>query len=203
VPTTPTAKGYDITQIHQGPGDIWIIASPPSDSNQRLTLDVASGTPDATAHAGSICLGPTEGGITTNVKVKLTDITIDQAEAPVDAYMEAIDAVIECELAQQGVTLLQNALTTGLYSTVASPGYNQLGFGGINVVPNACIAAISPKRTGTNLWVVSLLYRCSSKGGITILMDRKKKSTHKVQFSGQSDLTRTAGRQIGIHYETT
>lgn len=202
--TTPTAKGYDITAIHQGPGDLWIIGGgAPSDSAQRLTLDIPTGTPDATAHPSSICLGTTAGGITTNIKVKLSDIVVDQAEAPVDAFMDAIDATIETELTQQSVDLLQNALTTGVYSTVAGPpGYKQLTFGGINTVPTVCIAAITPKRTGTTLWIVSILYKCYSKGGIQIMMDRAKKSTHKIQITGQSDLARTAGRQIGNHYET-
>jgi hypothetical protein len=202
MPTAPTAKAYDITQIHQGPGDLWIIGNPPSDTAQRLTLDTASGTPDTTAHPGSICLGMTTGGITTTLKVKPSDIMVDQAETAVDSFTDTLEATIEAELTQQGVALLQNALTTGVFSTVASPGYNQLTYGGLNVIPTACIAAISPKRTGTNLWLVSLLYKCSSKGGMTVMMDRTKKSTHKVQFSGQSDLTRTAGRQVGVQYET-
>jgi hypothetical protein len=201
VPTAPTAKGYDITAIHQGPGDIWIIGGgPPSDSAQRLTLDEPSGTPDTTAHPASICLGTTESGITFTTKVKLSDITVDQAESPVDAYMDQLECTIEAELSQQSVDLLQNALTTGVYSTAS--GYKQLTFGGVSIVPNVCVAAITPKRTGTTLWIVSMLYKVVSKGGITIMSMRNKKSTHKIQFTGMSDLTRTAGRQIGVHYET-
>jgi len=202
--TTPTAKNYDITQIHQGPGDIWMIPQTvaPTDTAQILTLDLATGTPDSTAHAGAVCLGPTSGGITTTIKVKLSDITVDQAEAAVDTYMDTLESTIEAELTEQGISLMQQVLTTGVFSTQVSPGYNRLTYGGISVVPTACIAAISPKRTGTNLWVVSLLFKCASKGGITVMMDRAKKSTHKVQFSGMADLARTAGRQIGVQYET-
>ncbi|HWE50467.1 MAG TPA: hypothetical protein VG273_11780 [Bryobacteraceae bacterium] len=195
-----TAKGYDVTAIHQGPGDLWIIGTPPIDSAQRLTLTAADGTPDATAHPNSICLGTTEGGITFTNKVKLSDITVDQAEAPVDTYMDQMEATIEAELSQQSVDLLQNALTTGVYSTASA--YKQVTFGGISIVPSVCVAAISPKRTGTNLWIVSMLFKVVSKGGITVMLSRSKKSTHKVQFGGLADLGRTAGRQIGIHYET-
>jgi hypothetical protein len=199
--TVGTVKGYDTTAIHQGPGDIWLIGGgPPSDSVQRLTLDEPTGTPDTTAHPSSICLGTTESGITFTTKVKLSDITVDQAEAPVDSYMDQLECTIEAELSQQSVDLLQNALTTGVYSTAA--GYKQLTFGGISIVPSVCIAAISPKRTGSTLWIVSMLYKCISKGGITVMMSRSKKSAHKAQFSGLADLSRTAGRQIGVHYET-
>ncbi|HEX4311882.1 MAG TPA: hypothetical protein VHZ25_17765 [Acidobacteriaceae bacterium] len=195
-----TAKGYDISAIHQGPGDLWIIGTPPTDTTQRLTLNATDGTPDATAHPASVCLGTTESGITFTIKVKAADIKVDQAEAPVDNYLEELDASIEAELSQQSVDLLQNALTTGVYSTAS--GYKQLTFGGISIVPSFAIAAITPKRTGTNLYIVSLLYKCNSKGGLTIMASRSKKSTHKVQFTGLADLARTVGRQIGVHYET-
>jgi hypothetical protein len=201
VPTTPTTKGYDVTAIHQGPGDIWIIGTPPTDSGQRLTLDPTTGTPDATAHPLSICLGTTESGVQFAVKTKIDPIKIDQAEAAVDAYLQELDATIDCELSQQSVHLLQNALSTGVYSTTALT-FEQITFGGNSIVPTVCVAAISPKRTGTNLWIVSMLYKVYSAGGIQINMARAKKSMHKVQFNGLADLTRTAGRQIGIHYET-
>lgn len=200
MPTSATAKGYDITAIHQGPGDLWIIGIPPTDTAQRLTLDTTTGTPDSTAHPLSICLGTTESGVQFAIKSKVTDIKVDQAEAAVDGYLDQLDGTIEAELSQQSVDLLQQALTTGMYSTAA--GYKQLTFGGISIIPTVCVAAISPKRTGTNLWIVSMLYKVYAAGGITINMARAKKSTHKVQFNGLSDLSRTAGRQIGIHYET-
>jgi hypothetical protein len=144
----------------------------------------------------------TSGGITFTIKQKFADIVVDQMEGPVDTYVEDLEGSIEAELTQQGVTLLQNALTTGVFSTVASPGYNQLTFGGISIVPVACIAAISPKRTGSGLFLVSVLYQASAQGGFTGLMARNKKSTHKVMFKGQSVVSRTAGKQIGVHYET-
>lgn len=199
-----TAKAYDVTQIHQGPGDLWVIpiGVAPTDTAVRLTL-ATDGTPDATAHAGSICLGLTKGGITFAVKQKFSDITVDQAEAPVDTYIESLDGSLEAELTQQGVTLLQNALTTGVFSTQASPGWNQLTLGGTSIVPVACVAAITPKRTGSGLFIVSMLYQATVQGGLQTLMARNKNSSHKVMFKGQSVLARTAGKQIGVHYETT
>jgi hypothetical protein len=196
---TPTAKNYSVSAINQGPGDLWIIGTPPSDTAQRLTL-APDGSPDSTAHPMSVCLGFTESGINFTMKQKIVDIAVDQMTAPVDAYLESDEAVIEAELSQQSADLLQQSLSTGVYSTASA--YKQVTFGGISVVPNFCVAAISPKRIGTLLWVVSLLYRVSSKGGVQITYQRAKKSMHKVQFTGQADITRTAGRNIGVHYET-
>jgi hypothetical protein len=199
-----TARNYDVTQIHQGPGDLWVLplTVAPSDSAVRLTL-AADGSVDSVAHAGAICLGLTKGGITFAIKQKFSDISVDQFDAPVDTYIDDTEASLEAELSQQGITLLQNAYTTGVFSTVASPGWNQLTIGGTSIVPQACIAAISPKRTGAGLWIVSCLYQASAQGGLQAIMARNKASSHKVMFKGQSVPSRTAGKQIGVHYETT
>lgn len=180
-----------------------MLPTAPADSSApQITLDLPSGTPDATTYPTAICLGTSEAGIDFTIKEKFNDISADQFDAPIDSYKESTEGMMEAELSQQSVDLLQYALGTAVYSTVASPGYKQLTFGGISVVPTLCVAAITPKRTGTNLYIVSVLFRVASKGGITIIEGRKKKSTHKIQFAGQADITRTAGRQIGVHYET-
>lgn len=194
-----TAKGYSVSDIRQGPGDIWIIGGGVDDTAQRLTL-AADGTPDSVAHPASICLGVTEGGITGTVKVKASDITVDQADAPVDRYVEMVEMTISAELAQQSITLLQNALSVGTYST--SSGYKQLTIGGTAAIPTACIALISPKRSDATKFDVVLIYKAQSIIDVAKLAARAKKSTHKVTFSGLADLARTAGRQIGNVYET-
>jgi len=38
--------------------------------------------------------------------------------------------------------------------------------------------------------------------GLSTTVGRAKASVYKAQFKGQSDLTRTPGRQMGIVYET-
>ena len=194
------AKGYDVTAIHQGSGDIWIIVAgiPADGAIPQLTL--VAGTPDATTHAGSICLGTTESGIDFTLKQKFSDVKIDQADAPVDRIVDETDGMIEAELSQQSVDLLQQALSTGVYT--AASGYKQITFGGTYIVPSVCVAAISPKRTGSSLYLVSMLFKANSEGGLQVAMKKSKKGTHKVQFKGLADMARTAGRQIGVHYET-
>ncbi len=194
-----TAKAYVPAAMNQGPGDIWIIGTPPSDSAQRLTL-AADGTPDATAHPSSIHLGATTGPITFNLKNKAKDIMADQFDAPIDKFVEAVEGTLEAEMAQQSVDLLQQAFSTGVYST--GTGYKQLTFGGIAQVPSVCVAAIAPKRMGAGLFLVSLLYKVATTDGFTVTYGRAKQSAHKLTFHGMVDITRTAGRQIGVQYET-
>src|ERR1035437_6696347 len=112
---TPTAKAYDTTGIHQGPGDLWIIGVAPTDSAIRLTL-ASDGTPDSVTHAGSVCLGLTSGGINFTIKQKFSDIVVDQADGPVDTYVDDLEGMLEAELTQQSCDLLQQALSTGAYS---------------------------------------------------------------------------------------
>lgn len=194
-----TAKGYDATHVHQAPGDLWIIGTPPTDSAVRLTL-ATDGTPDSAAHPSSICLGLCEAGIDFDWKGKYGDISADQVTAPIDRVLIDETATITTELSQQAVDLLQQALSTGTYATAS--GYKQLTFGGTYIDPSVCIAAISPKRAGSGLFIVSMLFKCNSIGGLQVRHAKAKKSTHKIQFSGLVDLTRTAGKNIGVHYET-
>ena len=193
-----TSKGYDVTQILQGPGDLWVVGSPPNDATVRLTL--TSGTPDATTHPSSTCLGVTAGGITTSIKHKVSDIVVDQADAPVGAYTEMVEMTIEAELTQQSMDLLQQAFNVGAYSTAS--GYKQLTVGGVGPVPSIAIAAIAPKKDDSTKYVVAMLWKAVPVGGLSVLFERSKKSTHKVTFKGLSDLSRSAGKQIGVIYET-
>jgi hypothetical protein len=194
-----TSKAYDVTAIRQGPGDLWIIGSPPDNSTVRLAL--TSGTPDSVTHANSICLGLTEGPIKVTFKDKLSEIRVDQADGPVGVYKEQVEAMIEAELTQQSVDLLQQALTTGTYSTAS--GYKQLTIGGVSEVPTAAFAVITPKLGGGGLYTVSLIYKGYVEGLLEASSGRAKKSTHKITIKGLTDLARTAGKQIGVHYETT
>jgi hypothetical protein len=97
---TPTAKDVTLTEFHQGTGDLWILPDPPSNAEERVTLDATTLTPDSTAHSGAINLGATTGPITITVTPKIANMPIDQADAPIGVYVESIEATIECELTQ-------------------------------------------------------------------------------------------------------
>ncbi len=178
---------------------MWVIGSPPNDATQRLTLDATTLTPDSTAHPSSIHLGYAQG-IKTVIKPTIGEIMLDQYDAPMDVFVQKIEASIEAELASTEMQKLQRALGVGTYSTAA--GYKQVTFGGTLVVPNLAIAAISPKRTDATKVIYSLLFKCAAVEGFSIDMGRTKFSVYKVRFLGFADLTRTAGRQIGLIVET-
>jgi len=195
-------KNYDLTQIVQGPCDLWLIpnAYAPSDSALRLTL-ASDLSPDATAQPGCIHLGSVASAVTTGLKPKVANIVLDQYDAPVDGYTEMLTATIEAEMAQTTSELLGIFLGVGTYSQVASTS-DQITFGGNLVVPTYCIAAISPaKENPLEAWV-SMLYQCVSTGGFEVTMGRKKPSYYKVQFQGIESLTRTPGQAMGIIYKT-
>lgn len=195
-----TAKDLNVNEIHQGPGDLWVIGTPPNDAAVRLTLDAATLTPDSIAHPASVHLGAIASAITFVVTPKIEPIKLDQFDAPVDVFIAELDVKIEAEMAQTEMQKLQRAIGVATYSTAA--GYKQATFGGTSVVPTLAIAAISPKRTDATKAIVALLYRVAATGGIQIMISRTKTSFYKVQFIGLTDLARTAGKQIGVVYET-
>jgi len=186
-------------EVHQGPGDLWIIDPAPDDTAIRLTLDT-DGTPDVTAHGSSIHLGAIASAITFEATPEISDITLDQYEAPIAQFISKLGVKIQAELAQTEMQKMQKALGVGVYDTAA--GYKELTFGGVTAIPEFCVAAISPKRTDPTLFIVAMLYKTTATGGIKLTISRNNPSFYTVEFTGQSDLTRTAGRQIGVVYET-
>jgi hypothetical protein len=138
--------------------------------------------------------------ITAMVQPKVEPIRLDQFDSPVDVFISELEAKIEAEMAQSEMQKLQRALGVANYSTAA--GYKQITFGGTSVVPAFCLAAISPKRTDATKFIVAVLYRVSATGGIQMTMSRTKQSFYKAQFTGLCDITRSAGKQIGVVYET-
>jgi hypothetical protein len=204
-----TAKDYNVTEIVQGPGDLWAIpiASAPTDVAVRLTL-ASDGTPDATTHPSSVHLGAIMTAITTQVKPKITNIQTDQFEAPIDSYLAELEASIAAEMAQVESQKLQRVLGVGTYSTgtnsnpTSGTAFEQLTWGGTWTVPKICLACISPTRQNPNQYVVSVLYIGVSMSGFALALGRAKAAGYKLQMQGLSDTARTAGQQIGVLYQT-
>jgi hypothetical protein len=204
-----TTKNYAPASIIQGPGDLWAIPVPPTDANVRLTL-ASDGTPDATAHPGSIHLGSVAESITTTMKPKLSEIKVDQFEAPIDTYVAELSASVKAKMAQTEAAKIQRMLGIGVYATVTvGAGLDFVGstmetctFGGVMTVPTTCIAVISPTRANPLQFVVSVLYIAYSTGAFSIALGRAKQSEYEATFDALSDPARTAGQQIGVIYQT-
>jgi len=196
-----TAKNYDVAHIHQGTGDLWIIGGgAPTDSAQRLTLDATTGTPDATAHPSSIHLGLWDKELSFSLVPKFGEIMADQATGPIESVVISETGKLSVELKQLDPQVIQQGMAMGAYSTAS--GYAQLTFGGTVVVPFVCVAAIAPKRGAAGKFIVYMLYNAKGTVGLSTVMGKSKDSIYKAEFDGFTDLTRTAGRQIGIMYET-
>jgi hypothetical protein len=198
---TPTAKSFVPAEIFQGPADLWILGTAPLDaSGGVVSIDPTTLTPDSTVHGTCTHLGLTEGAATFSVTAKIDPIKADQFEAPVDCFVASIAAKLEVTLLQSSMQMLATALGVGNYSTTAN-SFAQCTFGGTNQPPSICVAAIAPKRLAPTKPVCAGLYLVNAAEGISWVAQRSKPSTYKVGFNGYSDVTRTAGRQIGIWQE--
>ncbi len=198
---TPTAKNYAPAQIYQGPCDLWIVSPAPTDTAITVTIDPTSLTPSASVHGSSVHLGVLNGATTLTVKPKISLFKGDQFDAPIDAFVDSVDAELSGELEQSGIQNLANALGVATYQLSAG-SFEEATFGGNNQPQEICVCAIGVKRTAPTKPVQCTLYKVFSKDGITWAASRKKPNMYKVQFSGLTDTTRTAGRQIGVFAES-
>jgi hypothetical protein len=204
VPGTPT--NYDVTRLQQGPGDLWVIGGGvPDSTTPQLTL--VGALPDSTAYPSSVHLGAWPEGQMASVasKPKFADVKMDQMDAPVGQFLVGQECSIEVELAQMDPAIIQNCAPYAVYSTAAGPpGYRQLTFGGATngIITPVCIALISQKRGVAGKYLVTILFNAIGTMGWQTSMGRSKQSTYKASFKGMADPTRTAGRQIGVFYET-
>jgi hypothetical protein len=196
---TPTAKSFVLAEVQQGPGDLWYLPTPPTNSAERVTLDATTLTPNSTTHPGSVHLGATQGPITLSVKPTISLGKIDQADGAVFAYVEKIEASLECELSQLGVDKLQYALGVGSYS--ADSGYEQVTGGGVNQPVPFCVCGIAPKRSDATKAFVGCLYSVMPTDGVEFTLSRKSPAAYKCKFTALSDAARTAGKQMGIVHE--
>jgi len=204
---TGTTTNYDVTHIQQGPGDLWIVGGGVADSpTPQLTLDPVGSlwTPDSTAYPSSVHLGAADGATTIAVTPKMEEIKIDQCDAPVGFFLQSLEMSLEVELKQLDPALIQNCAPFGAYAHQASPGYSQLTFGGLagGSPTGLCVAFISNKRGASGKVVVAILFNAVGQLGLSTTVGRAKQSIYKAQFKGFADLTRTAGRQVGVIYET-
>ena len=198
-----TSKGYDTTQIQQGPCDLWAIATAPVDATAPLLTLATNLTPDSGTHT-AVHLGLAAAAVTIAAKPKMEHIGADQADGPVDFYCVSLESKLEATLNQAAFDKLTQALGLGTaaYLSDSETTYEQIGLGGLSAAGQFAVAAIAPKRSdATKVWV-GMIYKVISSDGISIAMSRAKPATYKVTFTGLCDLARTAGKQQGIVYVT-
>jgi hypothetical protein len=118
-------------------------------------------------------------------------------------YLTAEEMSIEADFVQLDPKIMQNLMPFCVFSTQATPGYNLLTFGDQPLpAVGQCVAFISPKRAVVGCFIVSVLFAAIGTLGLSTAIGRAKKSSYKGTFKGLTDPTRTAGRRIGLVYET-
>jgi hypothetical protein len=199
---TPT--NYDVAQIHQGPGDLWIIGAGGAVADSATPQLMLDGLlPDATAYPNASHLGAADGATTIAAVPKMEEIRIDQADAPVAFFQTQLEMSLETELKQLDPAMIQNVAPFGVYSTATgASGYKQLTFGGAGQASPLCVAFIAQARAVPGKVVVAVLFNAIGFLGLNTQVGRAKASIYKAQFKGQADLTRAAGRQVGVVYTT-
>jgi hypothetical protein len=197
---TPTAKNTAPAEIFEGPADLWYLPTPPADATPRVTIDATTLTPDAAAHPASVTLGLTEGPVVMAVTPKIDFIRADQADGPVDAYVNSISAKFEATMLEGSMDKLARGLGVGNYSLSAG-AYAQMTFGGVSQPASICLAAIAPKRTAPTKAVCGCLFKVLATEGITWAASRTKPGAYKVTFTGIADVARTLGKTVGIFHE--
>ena len=195
-----TGTQYNAAAIHQGPGDLWIIGGGVVDSATPQLTIATDGTPDATAHPASVHLGYTDSAIATAYVPKHVDIMVDQSGGPVARYGESEKWTLGADLKQLDLAILQQAASLGTYTTAS--GYTQLTFGGLADLPTVCVALIAKKRGAVGKFIVVILFSATGHLGISTSIGRAKPATNKVEFDALADLSRAAGRQLGVIYIT-
>jgi len=192
------AKDIKTSEIKQGPGDLWVIGTAPTDGSPRLTL-ATDGTPDSAAHPACVHLGALASAVFA-IKPKIAEISLDQMDAPIDGFLTDLEAKIEAEFYQTEMAKLQRALGVATYAT--GSGYKQVTFGGTLTVPTVCIAAISRTADNPLRHDVSILFRAAAISGFQLSFGRAKPSSFKCAYQGLVDIDRTAGRTVGVYYQT-
>jgi hypothetical protein len=198
--------GFTITvpDIHQGPGYLWYGVQVPA-VGARLLVD-ASGTP---VGGSPTPMGASEGPATFHMEAKIEEISIDQETAPVDAVMTSENAYIEATLKESSLQKIVHALAHATYSSGTDPGlpagaqnYEQLLVGGLQAVPQAAVALVSPRRafSSPGKFMVACLYNAYAKEPFQIAFTRTKEAVYKVRFQGLAVLTRPLGDRVAQFY---
>ena len=195
----------DATNIHQGPGDLWLDVGVPTTGN-RLVID-ANGNPTA---GTPLFAGATDGASTMVLTPKLTEITADQVTGPVDVVLTGEAASIEVTLKESDLAKLKSYVVNGSFSTgtdsslpAGSQAYEEISFGGLMAIPKTSVAVISARRDSPGKFVVAQLYQAYQAQAVQLPYQRTKETTYKIKFEGLADPSRPVGDQVGKIYRQT
>lgn len=159
------------------------------------------------------CLGPNvpsgqwEGAVTVKMTDKTLDFTPDHTTLPTKSFLTGQEAEVDIALAETSGLLLNLAMASSQYTTGTDTGfpsgaqlYTELTAGGVVLVPDMCIAVVSPRPDypnppGPTKSEVFCGYRMKSKAGVTLAYDKNKVTLAKGTFNCLAVDSRAPGDQ--------
>jgi|SRR6185437_10610511 len=198
MPGTP--RTYAANAIQRGPADLWLGVTLDAVTG-KVTL-AADGTPDATANPTAKHFGLLAVPSVYNYTPKPEFEAVDQDTAPVAAFANTEEMVIEATLSQlQFNAVLAHCMPAGVFSDSASEGIT-VGLGGDILMTPVPLCVVAPSSDPAYKWAVATMRKAVPTGAIKLELGRSKTATYQAQFKALSDLTVAAGARLGSVYKT-
>lgn len=192
------ADGWSTTELHRGFGQLWInLATLATDA--VLTIDFATGNPDATANPSGLSVGYTNEGWTFATAPTFDEIRVDEEEDPVSDFITANETTISGEMRQVlNLSRLQKLLPGSVYTapTGTPTQVTKLTGGGLATFSYYTAALIWPDPNDADVFWAVTLYRCLNRGGLSFGIGRTKDSAASVTLTGRAVSGRTAGDRV-------
>ncbi len=209
-PPTPGAIGWNAyVSVAIGTEKLQNTSSIAIGSNwtQTVAPTTTGVAPPVTNNTTAIYTGAVEGADTIMIGGKIAPISADQVTAPIDARFTGESASIAATLMETTMAQVKNYLANGIFSTGVDPAlppgfqnYEEISYGGLFIVPQFCIALISPRVESPGKYVVNTLYQAYQAEEVSMPFSKEKSSVVKVKFDGLAIPSRPLGDQVGKIY---
>ena len=139
-------------------------------------------------------VGCTQGGVTVNYSLDLSDIFCDQVTVPVDVAITGETAAVEFSMLESTAENMKLALADFASSEDEAGVAYWLGVGGVNTISYIALELeISDNDTGyLTTWT---FFRCVS-GGIEANFERENPTAFGVTFTAYADTDHSSGKQL-------
>jgi len=188
-------NGWDTAKLNRAKAQLFVnLAQPAVDS--VMLLDMATGTPDATANPSGFGVGYTEEGWDFTTSPTFDEIRVDEEEDAVSDFITANETTITGAMRQVlNLANLQKLIPGSVY-TGPAVGVTKLTGGGLSTFSYYAAALVwaDPNVTGAYWWL--MMYRCLNRGGLGFGLGRTKDSAATVTLTGRSVSGRTAGDRV-------
>lgn len=186
------AHGWAVDELNRAPGEVFVgLATLAVDAVP--TIDLTTGTPDATANPSGVSLGYTNEGWTASAKPTFDAIRVDEEEDAVSTFITSNDVSISGAIRQVKNFDRLALITPGATHVAEASNVEKLTGGGLKTFSYTVAMLVweDPNEPGT-FWAF-VLYRCVNTAGLELGVGRTKDSAVNVTLTGYADSTRDAG----------